>query len=283
VICKAILAWVVTFDEFRFHFSGAMMLDNSDDNLQYQVFLEFRQMLANAIEKAWTDPEFNRDFAKDPKKAFSDPQPLGLGYTFPYDFGLTTDVNSAEWVPGLGVGLVADSDHFWQVKTNSTVVLHLPPAPVPTQRELALAAYQATHWSFFNITAVANTPIPQEKRRVSLDTNAPTEPAMATFGKQFAKAIALAWRDPIFKGRLTADPISAMEDYLHYRCPGILSLQVIAPPESPDNKWDTDKQVWIMPKDFMTVGLPQTPPLAQMDVAGNAYLDAPSGYLIVCC
>lgn len=254
------------------------MLANRDDYLQYQVFLDFRQMLVRAIEKAWQDKDFYCAFGDDPIAAFK----AGFDYTFPYDLELTTECNSAEWRPVLMADLGPNPATSWVVTKNSVVKLILPPAPPEEQRKDALANYQATHWSFLNRTLPDNEQPLQGKRRTILDQNAPTPDSMSNFGKHLTNAIALAWKDPVFKEQLKTDPIYAMENYLHYRCPGILKLELIEPTDPDKNKWDPVLKQWHLEPSRMSVGLPQTP-LNQLEIAGNAYLDAPSGYLVVCC
>ena len=109
----------------------------------------------------------------------------------------------------------------------------------------------------------------------------PSYEALLEFQEVYMRAIALAWRDEEFKKMLLADPLFAMQRYLHYRCPWNIDVKVTEAPAG--SGWDSVSRSWNLPRNGMTFGVPNRPKVEEESIALAAYNDAGATYLFSCC
>lgn len=102
----------------------------------YETFLDYRAIIIRAIALAWNDSTYQKKLLNDPKAALKE----GFGYEFPYAMNVSVQNHSAEWQPNV----VGD----WVCKKQNVVTLILPPAPELSERNIALAEYNASHLTF---------------------------------------------------------------------------------------------------------------------------------------
>jgi ribosomally synthesized peptide (two-chain TOMM family) len=237
---------------------------------QYQIFLDFRQMIGKAVEQAWEDSAFMQALAENPVAAFQSQ----FGYTFPYSCNLTMVNNAAIW----------NSDFKnWIINQNNYFILQIPPAPSdPDQYDVAIKVYHNDHWTF---TGNGVSDYFVQNPNPLTNKHAPTEETLTELGNNIAAAIKLTWTMPEFKNSFRANPLLAMENYLHYRMPGIFSILAVELIETPMSRWAPEKETWILPPNTISFSMPITPDVLEPEytVATAKYLDAASGYFLVCC
>ncbi|CAB3750675.1 hypothetical protein GQ57_36250 [Burkholderia sp. MSh2] len=117
---------------------------------------------------------------------------------------------------------------------------------------------------------------------MAVDNATPTLESMLEFQQVYLRAIALSWRDPVFKEDLLTHPFDALSRYFNYQCPWLLELEVVKP--GAGYGWDSREGSWRLPRNTMTVGVPARPAqLNEEAVALAAYSDAGPCYLFTCC
>lgn len=117
---------------------------------------------------------------------------------------------------------------------------------------------------------------------MALNNAVPTLESMLEFQEVYLRAIALSWKDEVFKEALLSDPFDALGRYFDYQCPWLLDLKIEEP--GPGYGWDEAKQRWHLPKNTMTFGVPERPqPASEESVALSVYNDAGPSYLFTCC
>ncbi|AOK30611.1 hypothetical protein WS67_15665 [Burkholderia singularis] len=116
---------------------------------------------------------------------------------------------------------------------------------------------------------------------MALDNAVPTQYSLLEFQEVYLRAIALSWRDPVFKAALLENPQDAIERYLNYRCPWIVDLKITE--AGPECGWDAQAQRWNLPRNAITFGVPKRPELAEQAIALAAYNDSGPAYLFSCC
>ena len=109
----------------------------------------------------------------------------------------------------------------------------------------------------------------------------PSYEALLEFQEVYTRAVALSWRDEAFKEALLADPLYALQAYLHYRCPWNIEVKVNAAPAG--RGWQSASSSWNLPRNSMTFGLPNRPKVEEESIALAAYNDAGPTYLFSCC
>ncbi|GAB6042965.1 BMA_0021/BMA_0022 family TOMM bacteriocin [Endothiovibrio diazotrophicus] len=110
----------------------------------------------------------------------------------------------------------------------------------------------------------------------------PDYETLLEFQNVYLRAIALAWTDDEFKRRLLDDASLALQDYYGYKLPWTVRLSV----ESVDEKvhgWNSREKRWNLPRDTISVGIPEKPGEDSQPVALAAYNDAGPTYLFTCC
>lgn len=109
----------------------------------------------------------------------------------------------------------------------------------------------------------------------------PRYESLLEFQEVYVRAVALSWKDEIFKQAFLDNPHMAMEKYFLYRCPWTINLTVELP--SAEYGWSKEKQAWNLPKNTMSVGVPIKPAPDEECVALAAYSDAGPTNLFTCC
>ena len=110
----------------------------------------------------------------------------------------------------------------------------------------------------------------------------PSYESLLEFQEVYVLAIALAWRDPVFKQALLDNPTRALEDYYGYKCPWNVNLKVREPADK-NQGWDEKQQQWHLPRDSISIGIPAKPKDQSQAIALANYNDAGPTYLFTCC
>lgn len=111
--------------------------------------------------------------------------------------------------------------------------------------------------------------------------------SLLEFQEVYLLAIALTWKDPVFKEKLLSDPMMALEHYFGYKCPWNITLKVTDVPTGGVNDygWETKHpNKWHLPRNSITFGLPMMPERDdEVCIALASYNDAGPTYLFTCC
>lgn len=114
----------------------------------------------------------------------------------------------------------------------------------------------------------------------------PSYESLLEFQEVYLLAVAVSWKDEVFKKKLLDNPMSALEHYFGYKCPWNITLKVTDIPNGGPHKygWDNAKGKWHLPVNSITFGLPMLPERdEEVCIALASYNDAGPTYLFTCC
>jgi len=110
------------------------------DGSTFQEFIYLRAAIVRAIGLAWRDPEFEKEFKENPKKALKDK--FDFDFPFDLDFKVRKDNTKYNWTSATTGG--------WS-GPNNTLCMKLPPKPEKKEDAAeALAAYNFERLNFMS-------------------------------------------------------------------------------------------------------------------------------------
>jgi ribosomally synthesized peptide (two-chain TOMM family) len=101
-------------------------------------------------------------------------------------------------------------------------------------------------------------------------------------------AIALAWKDPVFKKELLEHPRAALAARLHYKFPWSVNLVIKDATGVDGSGWLPDPKgagngTWKLPATDVLLWLPPAPPMDEQPVALGNYAYTAQTYPFTCC
>lgn len=125
------------------------------------------------------------------------------------------------------------------------------------------------------------------------DNSLPDYASFLEFEEVYLRAIALAWKDEVFKKELLEHAETALDKYFNYKCPWSLDLfvrEVTKTERAKGAGWHPSNEAhrgfWSLPNNTFLYGLPPKPINIDPDeepIALAAYNDSGPTYLFTCC